>query len=168
MRLCVGTFRHQSQTFFIFSKQFLPSFMSTFFCLLAVAYAGFSKGGARKFENNEDQKKFLHSESVRFSAQNYVKTKKKRSSLNFSPFFWSKITLRPNIKKNRSFPDSVLMCAPSDGVLETSLGSRDTFLKVSSRTRTSSLDLESWSRKVMVSRLKILVRRRSKILNLII
>ena len=31
----------------------------------------FERGkGAKKFENNEDQKKFLHSESVRFSAQN--------------------------------------------------------------------------------------------------
>ena len=38
----------------------------------------------------------------------------------------------------------------SDGVFETGLGSRDTFLKVSSRTWTSSLNLESWSRKVMV------------------
>ena len=37
----------------------------------AVAYAGFERRGARKFENNEDQKKkFLHLESVRFFAQN--------------------------------------------------------------------------------------------------
>ena len=33
------------------------------------AYAGFSKGGGRKFENNEDQKKGLHSDLARFSAQ---------------------------------------------------------------------------------------------------
>ena len=41
----------------------------------AVANAGFSKrgggGGGRKFENNEDEEvKFLHSESVQFLAQN--------------------------------------------------------------------------------------------------
>ena len=28
------------------------------------------RGLVRKFQNNEDQKKFLHSESVRFPAQN--------------------------------------------------------------------------------------------------
>ena len=32
-------------------------------------YAGFSKGVGRKFENNEDQKKGLHSDLARFSAQ---------------------------------------------------------------------------------------------------
>ena len=75
------------------------------FCiyLFSVAYAGFSKGGGggkqfRKFENNEDQnekfstqnqsvfvpkisgrpKKDLHSNLVRFLAQNWVKAKKKK------------------------------------------------------------------------------------------
>ena len=38
-------------------------------CWYALAYAGFSKGVARKFENNEDEKKDLHSDIVRFSAQ---------------------------------------------------------------------------------------------------
>ena len=42
-----------------------------------VAYAGFSKGGGRKFENNEDQKKGLYSDLAHVSAQIWVKTKKK-------------------------------------------------------------------------------------------
>ena len=67
---------------------------------ISVAYAGFSKGGGRKFENNEDQKKnfstqnqsvflpkirwrpkkkALHSKLVRFLAQNWMNTKNNRS-----------------------------------------------------------------------------------------
>ena len=43
-----------------------------------MAYAGFSKEGGRKSENNEDQKqKGLHSDLTHFSAQMKVKTKKK-------------------------------------------------------------------------------------------
>ena len=55
----------------------------------------FEREEPRKFENNKDQKKFLHSESVRFFAQNKVNTKKikkmKKSSLNISPVFGPKL-----------------------------------------------------------------------------
>ena len=64
----------------------------------------FRKGGARKFENNEDQKKFFplrispffcpklgeDQKKVRFLVQNYMKTKHKKKGL---------------------YPDSVLLCA---------------------------------------------------------
>ena len=54
----------------------------------------FRKGGARKFrkfEINEDQNKnFPAQNQVRFPAQNQVTTKKKRSSLKFSPVFGQK------------------------------------------------------------------------------
>ena len=78
-------YRYMDDTFVVFSNEdecdfFLdslnslhPSLRFTFeneSNLAPVAYAGFLKGGGRKFENNEDQKKFLHSESIHFSAQN--------------------------------------------------------------------------------------------------
>ena len=56
----------------------------------------FQKGGEgrkfRKFENNKDQTEhFLAQNQVRFPTQNWVKTKKKRSSLKFSPVFGLKL-----------------------------------------------------------------------------
>ena len=52
----------------------------------SVAYAGFLKGGARKFrkfENNKDQyENFPTQNQFRFPAQNWVKTKKKKVLLS--------------------------------------------------------------------------------------
>ena len=64
--------------------------------LPTVEYAGFSKGGARKFRkfgNNKDQNEnFPAQNQVRFPAQTQVKSKnKKRSSLKFSPVFGPKL-----------------------------------------------------------------------------
>ena len=72
-------------------------------------------GGARKFENNEDQKKISPLRISPFFCPKLPvgEDQKKRSSLNISPVFWPKITWRPNIKNKKIglYPDSVLLCA---------------------------------------------------------
>ena len=58
---------------------------------LTVAYAGFSKGGARKFENNENQKKNFSTQNQSVFLPNLGEDQKKRSSLNISPVFGPKL-----------------------------------------------------------------------------
>ena len=65
----------------------VPSQYSLAVKVHTVAYAGFSKG-SRKFENNEDQKKGLHSDNLaRFFCPDSGEDQQKRSSRKFSPFF---------------------------------------------------------------------------------
>ena len=81
--------------------------------MVAVAYAGFSKGGAekfRKFENNEDQNKNFS--TSRFSCpKSGEDQKKRRSSLRFSPVFGPK--LGEGQKKRSSPTVCVLKPCPS-------------------------------------------------------
>ena len=56
------------------------------------------KRGGRKFENNKDQKKGLHLEIVRFSAQILVKTKKKKKGLHLNAAHFSPQIFCPNSK----------------------------------------------------------------------
>ena len=73
-----------------------------FLGLQSVAYAGFSKGGPGNSENLRiTNTRNLQPESVRLRAQNQVKTKKKRSSSKFSPFFGPK---SGEDQKHRSSP----------------------------------------------------------------
>ena len=72
------------------------------------------RGGTRKFrkfENNEDQNENFPSQNqVRFPARNYMKTKKKRSSLKFGPVFGPKLGedqkkgLRPSFQCSNPLP----------------------------------------------------------------
>ena len=77
------------------SKAYDQYFLGRMDPKILTVYAGFWKGGAktfRKFEKNKDlNQKLFHPKSVRFLAQNLVKSKKKSSSLKFSPVF------RPNM-----------------------------------------------------------------------
>ena len=110
-----------------------------------VAYPGFSKGGARKFEImktkrkifalrissfsglklREDRKKSLHSKLVRFLAQNYVKTKKNRSLPRFCPFVCSNFL--PKLQRG-AMPRFCILFYANYTILATQRGGHGTML----------------------------------------